>query len=263
MRSFAFPAIAAVATLAVAGHAHAADMPEAPIYKAPEVEVVAAGWYLRGDIGFTNQQVDSLGAIEYDENPTFAVHQKSFDASPLFALGVGYQFNDWFRMDVTGEYRSKASFRGFDTYDEGQNFYEADKSEWTFLVNAYVDLGTWYGITPFIGAGIGTSRNTISDFTDIDPYNAGAIGIAGSHSEWDFAWALYAGLAYQVTPGFTIEFAYRYISLGDAQSGDPTLPDGSNPTPNNPLYFNDLTSHDLKVGFRWALGGGGTVVSKY
>lgn len=262
MRSFAFSALVATATLAPVAGARAADLPEGPIYKAPEVEVVAAGWYLRGDIGFTNQSVGSLGAIEYDENPTFVVHQASFDASPLFALGVGYQFNDWFRMDVTGEYRSKASFTGFDSYDEGENVYTANKSEWTFLVNAYVDLGNWYGITPFVGAGIGTSRNTISDFTDIDPYNPGAVGIAGSHSEWDFAWALYAGLAYQVTPGFTIEFAYRYIDLGNAQSGDPTLPDGSNPTPNNPLYFNDLTSQDLKVGFRWAFASG-SAVQKY
>ena len=40
------------------------------------------------------------------------------------------------------------------------------KTEWLFLTNAYIDLGTWWCVTPFIGAGIGASRNTISNFMD-------------------------------------------------------------------------------------------------
>ena len=43
------------------------------------------------------------------------------------------------------------------------DIYNGSKSEWTFLLNGYVDLGTWSHITPFIGAGVGTSRNTISN----------------------------------------------------------------------------------------------------
>ena len=48
----------------------------------------------------------------------------------------------------------------------GQDNYSATKSELLFLANAYADLGTWWCITPFIGAGVGTYRVTISGFTD-------------------------------------------------------------------------------------------------
>lgn len=267
MRRYALPALAgAAALIGASGSVRAADMPE-PVYKAPEVEVVAAGWYLRGDIGITNQRVGSLGAIEYTENSSFEVTEKDFDAAPFFGLGIGYQFNEWFRMDVTGEYRADSTFSGSDSYvfesELRENDYDGEKSEWTFLVNAYVDLGNWHGLMPFIGAGIGTSRNTISGLTDTFD---GGVAYAPSHSQWEFAWALYAGVGYQVMPGVTLEVAYRYIDLGDAQSGDFYL-DGVSEY-DNPLYFNDLTSHDLRIGLRWAFGGAGyadttPVVSKY
>ena len=42
---------------------------------------------------------------------------------------------------------------------------------------------------------------------------------ADDQSKWNFAWALYAGLAYQVTPSFTVELAYRYVNLGWRSTG--------------------------------------------
>ena len=47
-------------------------------------------------------------------------------------------------------------------------------------------------------------------------------------TQWNLAWQLTAGLAYQVTPNLTIEAAYRYINLGNAQSGDLIAYDGTN-----------------------------------
>ncbi len=38
------------------------------------------------------------------------------------------------------------------------------------------------------------------------------------NGKWNFAWAAHAGLAYKVSPGFTVELAYSYMDLGDAQS---------------------------------------------
>src|SRR5690606_4937777 len=105
--------------------------------------------------------------------------------------------------------------------------------------------------TPFVGAGVGMSRNTISGFTDIGgPAYSAAYG--DEASKWNFAWALHAGLAYQVSPGFTVELAYRYVNLGNAASGDIYTYDGTNNV-YNPMEFRDITSHDVKLGVRWSL----------
>jgi opacity protein-like surface antigen len=76
------------------------------------------------------------------------------------------------------------------------------------------------------------------------------VAYAAPASKWNFAWALHAGLSYQVTPNFIVELAYRYVDLGSAQSGDLIGFDGTNNI-FNPMLFKHVTSNDLKLGVRW------------
>ena len=160
--------IAAGAATLLSSAAFAADMAIAPPPYAPVVEDFG-GWYLRGDIGFSNQRVDRLNNV-LDRNNTTSVQNMNFNTAGIFGLGVGYKFNNWFRTDVTGEYRGNSQFFGTDqiTYvgGVGTDTYHATKNEWVVLANAYVDLGTWWCITPFIGAGVGGARVAINGFTD-------------------------------------------------------------------------------------------------
>jgi opacity protein-like surface antigen len=249
------------------------------MYAPPPVEDFG-GWYLRGDIGFSNQSVNNIrksdptaysGLISFRETT-------SFDTGGIFDVGAGYRFNSWFRTDVTAQYRGNANFKGSDvlvgTFPglvngpfSGQNNYSASKSELLFLANAYVDLGTWWCVTPFIGAGVGTSRVTISGFTDTGATNIQLVGnptvavvsgppvasfaTATSGSKWNFAWAAHAGLAYQISPNVTLELAYSYVDLGSGTTGAISTFDGTNK--GNVMKFNDITSHDLKLGVRWNL----------
>lgn len=250
--------------------AFAADLPIAapPVY-APPAEF--GGWYLRGDIGMTNQSFGSLHSKSIDfVNTTFPGalqnHGFGFDSSTSFDLGFGYQFNNWFRADLTGEYRGKANlhasqniplnaaFPGFFAADN----YTGSKSEWVVMANAYVDLGTWWYVTPFIGAGVGASHNRISGFRDDGViFNGGVLSnsvtYAGDAGKWNLAWAIHAGLAYRVTPNVTLELAYRYINLGDGVTGPTNSFDGVTVVNGSPFTIKDITSHDLKLGVRWNL----------
>jgi opacity protein-like surface antigen len=264
MRNALGPIVLAVTLAATA--ANAADVPQPPpqpicVPRAqshlwPGVPLCAeefSSWYLRGDIGITNQKVKRL---ENALLPATATHVNSeFDSAMLFGLGVGYQFNNWLRFDATGEFRGNSDFTGLDVINGAPPFtdeYRAKKSEWLFLLNAYVDLGTWWCLTPFVGAGIGASRVNISSFTDICTTCAPGPGVAfaDSAAKWNLAWALHAGLAFQATNNMTIEFAYRYTHLGDGVTGDVVTFNGGNSF-NNPTTFKDINSHDLKLGLRW------------
>ena len=259
--------IAAGATSLFSGAALAADLPIAPpprYYAPPPVEDFG-GWYLRGDIGMSSQSVKNLDNALYS-SLTSLNQTTGFDSAGIFGLGAGYQFNNWFRADVTGEYRGKSNFHGLDiiTFDNGgatgfgSDKYTGSKSEWLFLANAYADLGTWYCVTPFIGAGVGMSRNTISNFVDqgvgsLFPPGSGvgsSLAYGSTASKWNFAWALHAGLAYKVTNNLTLEMSYRYVNLGDGVTGDLVAFDGTNNV-NNPMRFHDLTSQDVRFGMRW------------
>ncbi len=245
--------------------ARAADMPAPPpmmVYQAPPPAVDFSGWYLRGDIGMTNQQVKSAENVQIATAASFGwLDPISFDSGMLFGGGVGYLYNSWLRFDVTGEYRGKTALRGLDTYTGGSNNYSGNKSEWLLLANVYADLGTWWCITPFIGAGVGIANVKISGFRDDNIQNGGG-GYAGDGSSTNFAWALHAGLGYQVNPNFTVELAYRYVSLGDGITGDVINYDGTN-TINNPWTYKNITSHDIKLGMRWAFGDYGAAQPAY
>ena len=256
-------ALAGVIGIAATSLASAADL-RGPIYHEPlpmyqEVEVeFAGGWYLRGDIGISNQSVKKLTNAVYDNNgDQFEFIHKGFTSSPLIAAGFGYQFNNWFRMDLTGEYRSKAGFSALDRYGadlavavDGTNYFTAKKHEWVGLLNAYIDLGTWHGITPFAGVGVGLARVTISDFTDTN--SNVAVWAAPTASRTNFAWALYAGAAVDVTDNLKLELAYRYLRMGDGRAGSPNFDVRNvNPPVTAPWVFRRLESHDVKVGMRW------------
>jgi opacity protein-like surface antigen len=263
MRSVKFIIAAGAATL-LSQAAVAADMAIAPppqMYAPPPVVEDFGGWYLRGDIGFSNQRVQRLNNA-LDAGNTSSVQNLNFNTAGIYGLGVGYRVNNWFRADVTGEYRGNSQFFGTDriTYPGGvgTDTYHATKNEWVVLANAYVDLGTWWCITPFIGAGVGGARVAINGFTDqgiasnpIQPGPALAgLAYGDNVSKWNLAWALHAGLAYKVTPNVTVEFAYRYLDMGDGLTGDLKTFDGTNGV-NNPMTFKNITSHDLKMGVRW------------
>lgn len=260
MGKLSLMSLAGTAAIMTGSVALAADMPPVFYPVAPVVEDFAGGWYLRGDIGMSNQRVGSLHNVLYD-TPGIAVTNVSreFSSAPIFGVGIGYQWNSWLRFDVTGEYRGKSTFRGMDTYTPepnsptgiGVNDYHAKKSEWVVMANAYFDLGTWAGFTPFVGGGIGGAYNIISGFRDVN-IPVGGVAYADSHGKWNLAWAVHAGVGYQVTPNFTVELAYRYLNLGDAQSGDVTAYDGTNNV-YNPMHFRDIDSHDLKLGVRWLI----------
>jgi opacity protein-like surface antigen len=262
MRSVKFLIAAGAASL-VTSAAFAADMaiaPPPPMYAPPPVVEDFGGWYLRGDIGFSNQRVKRLDNV-LDATATTSVQNLGFNTAGIFGLGVGYRLNNWFRGDITGEYRGNSQFFGTDAITFpggfGTDTYHATKSEWVVLANAYVDLGTWWYMTPFIGAGVGGARVSIANFTDQGITNIGGVtgpslAFGDNVAKWNFAWALHAGVGYKVTPNFTVELAYRYLDMGDGLSGDLRTFDGTNNIV-NPTTFKSITSHDLKLGVRWDL----------
>src|SRR4051812_1944743 len=100
--------LAAGAASLISSMAFAADMPIAippPMY-APAPPADFGGWYLRGDVGFSNQRVDRVldtNAAAY--NNVNVAQTGSFGSAGIFDLGAGYRFNNWFRADITGQYR--------------------------------------------------------------------------------------------------------------------------------------------------------------
>jgi len=239
-------------------------MPEYPqTYKGavelPAPVVVEHAWYLRGFVGMTNQEVDDITNAAIRAG-TFQIEQLDFDSAPFIGFGAGYIVNDYLRFDGTAEYRGGAEFRGLDTYFDptcgpGVCTYKHTgvKSEWLLLANGYWDIYTWHGFTPYVGAGVGTARVTLEDFWDVNLVTNG-LHWADDNSEWNFAWALYAGVGFEIAPNLLFDIGYRYVETGDGVTGPYFTYDPGAPQPQGATTLEDISSHDIMVGLRWRFG---------
>jgi opacity protein-like surface antigen len=231
----------------------------------PEPCVGCAGpWYFKGFVGAANPNV---GSIDYSLiTPDFVTYDKDIKSTPLFGIGFGYDTGHYFRFDLTGEYRGDAAFVFHDKYPgpdgsfdydgpgsgPGTNEYNADIESWVGLANAYVDLGTWWCLTPYVGGGVGFANISIRGYKDVNvPNNSVAYG--RDNSQTNFAWAVYGGLAYKVTPGLTLDLSYRYTDLGDIRTGKIATFD--NASTSGGFGIQDITSNDVMLSVRWAFGG--------
>jgi len=97
MRSVKFLLTAAAVSFSTMAIAFDLPIAAPPVY-APPADF--GGWYLRGDIGTTNQslsRIDSNSASLFQQTAQLGA---GFDGSPLFSLGVGYRTNNLFRAEA-------------------------------------------------------------------------------------------------------------------------------------------------------------------
>ena len=99
MGTFQRIALAGLVAVATSAPALAADLLPPP----PVVEV-GSGWYLRGDVGVGSQEVGKIDGLDVVKDGG-SFWRKSLADTAFVGVGVGYQFNNFLRFDVTGEYR--------------------------------------------------------------------------------------------------------------------------------------------------------------
>ncbi|KQP33931.1 porin [Methylobacterium sp. Leaf104] len=259
--------ITLIASVAAPCLAQAADLlPPLPPEPLPPPVEIGGGWYLRGDVGAGAVEVNKIVTRRQDGYlpPTYQIEQKAVSGSFFAGGGVGYQFNAFLRGDITGEYRGGSRLNFSDSTLETPtykylDYYNANLASVVVMANGYIDLGTWYGVTPYIGGGVGSAFHHVSGFNDIGP--AGS-GIAREKYSSTFAWSAQAGLAYSVTPNLKLELGYRYSNLGSVKLGAINCFNNGCDLPYS-YTAKDITSHDVKVGMRWLLGGAAPLVASY
>ena len=244
------------------GGAEAADLLPPPPPEAPPVEV-GGGWYLRAD--FTEAAYarphDNTRPDANDPGLPPLVGLRLSDA-PGYGGGVGYRITPWLRVDATLDQRAPGRYAAYSSrsnFATGYNVEAAQISALTGLVNVYADLGTWWGLTPYVGGGIGFSDLAVArgytqttctvDACDGNPGTGLRTAVARpSRAVAAFAWALTGGVSYALGGGFSVDAAYRYVDLGNAKSGLDAYNSGTR--------LKDIAASEVRIGLRYDLGQG-------
>lgn len=255
-----------VAVLLSGTAAYAADVYqppiEAPVVEQPVEVIQTSGWYLRGDVGYAWNKL--RGANFYQGRSGGSpgnltdFETADIDDSWVIGGGVGYQFNNYLRTDVTLDYWGSADFNGSTLGGCGTvpgpcvSRDVSSVSAWSLMANAYVDIGTYGAFTPYVGAGIGAThvkwdklRNTscsVSNPAACDPTTE-----HDGESKWRFTYALMAGTAIDLTCNLKADVGYRFRQVddgnmfGNANGGGPGFDEG--------FYI-----HEARAGLRYSFG---------
>jgi opacity protein-like surface antigen len=129
------------------------------------------------------------------------------------------------------------------------------------LANLYLDLGNWYGFTPYVGAGVGV--NVLYQRAQSQWYQGNGAPYAGVTwtdpfsnitfmANWDsqrqgtflrVAYAFMGGVAYDIDNHWKVDLGYRFLNLGKITGQDA----------NRVLISKDLTAHQVRLGFRYVI----------
>jgi opacity protein-like surface antigen len=198
----------------------------------------ASNWYIRGDLAYSQETFPTDFA--FASSPSVL---NTFSAG----VGMGYKVNNWFRTDLILDYRSQVHAVGSGPPTAcgvlGTNpitmlpqilaetctgNFDAEIHRWDLLANGYLDLGTWDGFTPYVGAGAGVTWARIQQSVNFTFGNnlpcGGSCEIGGdfiadfdgsqSQTSYHFAWALMAGVAIAMTDHVQLDVGYRFLDLG-------------------------------------------------
>ncbi|CDX45673.1 Surface antigen msp4 family protein [Mesorhizobium sp. SOD10] len=222
---------------------------QAPDYQPVEV---GSGWYLRGDVSYLAQKSFKNGDFTFPSTIASESFGESEDAY-FASIGFGYHFNDYLRADLNLGYLpgNKASFSYDDTATatpSAVGFGNLKNYAISGILNGYVDLGTYVGITPYVGAGIGVVRSTrklSASYTDIND-SANSFAVEDNKSRYSLAYTLNAGLAYQVSKNVLIDLGYQYFSAPNAEYVT------AESLTSFPVH-KGISNHQVKLGLRYDL----------
>lgn len=251
IKTFLIASAVAIGAFNVA-HAADLDLPPPPQVEAPPPPVVG-GWYLRGDVGVGFDQLSNFYSTDAPIVPGYSFEGAGLGRQVDIGGGVGYQVNNWVRFDVTGEYRTQTKYWAQENYAGTTpdcatcyDDYSGRVSTFDVLANGYIDLGTWYNFTPFIGAGVGAAFNQFSGLTDVG-VQTGGYGVAPTSNSVALAWAIHAGVDYSFTPNWKLEVAYRYFNGGKVTSDGIVCTAGCT----HEVQSFNIASQDVLVGLRY------------
>ncbi len=286
-----------------------------PALQAPGTFELGTNWYVRGDLGISFDKAPNVSFSSISAPPPgfFGSPLPMYAGQSMHAtdfsggVGVGYRWNNYLRFDATWDYRTGPGGSSqstvvcpyalsgltsqvppnpligylYNTSNTCVGSANINQHNNTVLGNAYVDLGTYYGFTPYVGGGLGFNINTMTGSLNFNetangqPYAAnltptGAFpqlwvnqfgdlitpqpNIAFAPQNWNrtfgsttytLAWALSAGFGFQLTPSATLDIGYRYLNSGAVSN---TI----NPQTGMTVKQNNW-SQQIRVGIRYTL----------
>lgn len=234
-------------------------------FSTPVYQPASPAWYFRVDGGYSAFDTPTITEIGiYD------LTQETIGETWSFGGGVGRYFGNGFRGDLTYDHRFEADAEA-NLADTGATLPGLRRFGITsdvFLANLYYDFDMGSRFTPYVGVGLGFTRNKTTTGT-VETCGC-TTAVIEDGSETHVAGAAMAGVSMRLRGGqqvvqgggmkddpivvssgrgLYVDVGYRFLYLGSVETG-PIVHDGAATVVEDPTVDN-IHSHEFRFGLRY------------
>ena len=185
----------------------------------------------------------------------FDIKDNDLGTGYVFGLSVGKYITNNFRVEL------EASQRGgleYDTeYASEPNLgttTKADIKTQSIFINGFYDFESFAiinsSVTPYIGGGIGISRNKMGVVTEVTPENE--VAYLDGNKVSQFSYKLAAGTLVSLTESLSLDINYQYVDLGSFKSGlGYVASGGATGNLTEALNGGEIKTQELMVGLQY------------
>ena len=144
-----------------------------------------------------------------------------FDQAPVVDAAVGYRWTSWLRTEALLNWSPQLNVSAQSNFlGAGPN--QPVRSSGNGLAGfgvLYVDGPSLATVRPFIGAGLGAARTSLTDVTYRFPaISNDAVTVTSGGSSTSFAYLLTAGVSIPVSKRLDLDLAYRWTDFGTVKT---------------------------------------------
>ena len=144
-----------------------------------------------------------------------------FDQAPVVDAAIGYRWTSWLRTEALLHWSPQLNVSAQSNFlGAGSNQpVSASGNGLAGFGVLYVDGPSLATVRPFIGAGLGAARTSLSDVTYRFPaISSDAVTVTSGGSSTSFAYLLTAGVSIPVSERLDLDLAYRWTDLGTVKT---------------------------------------------
>lgn len=169
---------------------------------------------------FSQSKVNVYALKDGNEN---YYEKKKLKNANLYKLAIGKDFGQ-FRSEIEFIYSGKHKLNNAVDYVAGDTYsYHLHTTHKALFLNGYYDFKKLHSsVTPYVGAGIGISHNTVSKET----LNLNGVhnGTWSKKSKNSFAYNLTAGILFKLNKNVHLDFSYKFIDFGKLKGSTALTP---------------------------------------
>ncbi len=220
------------------------------------VAIDLEGFYITAKGGAS--KTSSTGTINYTDfrGTAGSLQSEDLGTGSAFGFSVGKYITDSFRLELEAIKRTGYEYDTRDTVST--NITDKAKIQTkAIFINGFYDFQPFSirntAITPYLGGGVGISRNKIG--TDVVHTNGipNGLTVDGDTSN-QFAYKLSAGFLFSLTEQLSLDVNYQYVNLGEFEEGTEVHLNGVRRTDldaQKGANGGEIKTQELMVGLRY------------